>query len=274
MASSITTSTPASAEVEAGEVRSADGTCIGYLRLGSGRGLVISHGSLTIGEDWLPVAGRLADRFACFVISRRGHGRSGAGRSQSLERECEDIAAVLALAGPGAHLLGHSYGAICALETAVRTPVGKLVLYEPPLSVDYHTVNSDDLAAYRSAIEAGRLEEALAGGFRRFIRMHETQLEELMKTPLWPEMVKLAPTWVPELAAISGLEPGVDRYRSLSNPTLLLVGADTQPHHITASEALQRALPNVRTVTLQGQGHEAHVTVPDSVAAAIAEFLA
>src|SRR5690606_30206164 len=97
-----------------------DGTRIGYLRLGEGPGLVFSHGSLTTGDDWLPVASRLADRFTCYVMSRRGRGRSAAGPAHSLERECEDIAAVLAEAGPGAYLLGHSYGAICALETALR----------------------------------------------------------------------------------------------------------------------------------------------------------
>ena len=82
---------PASAEPVAAEARSRDGTRIGYLRLGKGPGLVFSHGSLTTGEDWLQVASRLTDRFSCYVMSRRGRGRSAARPAHSLERECDNI---------------------------------------------------------------------------------------------------------------------------------------------------------------------------------------
>jgi pimeloyl-ACP methyl ester carboxylesterase len=118
------------------------------------------------------------------------------------------------------------------------------------------------------------LEDALVLGFERFIRMHEAELDDLRKTPLWSAMVSLAPTWLPELEAIAALPLGVDRYRGLSAPALLLVGSVTQPHHVTASDALQRALPDARTIVLDGQGHEAHVVVPDAVADAIGAFLA
>src|SRR5206468_9786295 len=98
-----------------GSVRSADGTQIGFRRLGTGPALVIVHGSLSTSQDYLPVAGLLQDSFTCYVVDRRGRGLSGAGADYSIEREYDDIAAVLAGAGPDAFLLGHSFGAIVTL---------------------------------------------------------------------------------------------------------------------------------------------------------------
>src|SRR5699024_9440507 len=100
-----------------GYVHSADGTRIAYTRTGSGPALVLCHGSLSTGYEWLPVAQRLADRFTCYVMTRRGRGRSGTGAAYALQHECDDIQALIEHAGGHAHLLGHSYGALCALET-------------------------------------------------------------------------------------------------------------------------------------------------------------
>ena len=125
-----------SSQPEERVARSADGTPIGFLKFGSGPSLVFVHGSVNTGEEWLQVATAMAEQFTCYVMDRRGRGRSGDAAAYSLDRECEDIIAVLEVAGPEAHLLGHSYGAICALETARRLPIGRLVVYEPPLPVD------------------------------------------------------------------------------------------------------------------------------------------
>ena len=158
-----------SAESEEHTVHSADGTKIGFVRLGSGPSLVLVHGGVNTRDAWLPVATVIANQFTCYVMDRRGRGRSGDGPEHSLDRECEDIKAVLDFAGPGAHLLGHSYGAICALEAACRFPVGRLVLYEPPLFdgenrsfVGTSTKNTDDIdrhgiSATRSGSNTGPL---------------------------------------------------------------------------------------------------------------------
>lgn len=257
-----------------GHVRSADGTRIGFLKLGSGPGLVFCHGSLSTGHDWLPVATRLADRFTCYVMSRRGRGRSDEAPDRSLDREIEDITAVLEAAGPGAHLLGHSYGAICALETAGRSSrVDRLVLYEPPLPVDGPVVGPA-LETYRAAIASGRHEDALLAGFGHFARLPADEIEMLRKTMVWREALKLAPTWLPELEAIAALEPGLERYRRMERPTLLLFGSTTAPHHRVAIDALRNTLPAARTIAIEGQGHSAHLMTPARVADAVAEFLA
>ena len=125
------------AAVTDGSVHSADGTRIAFRRLGSGPAIVFVHGSVSTHTDWMPAARLLSDQFTCFSMDRRGRSKSGEGIGPySIEREYEDIEAVLAAAkaqtGSDAFLVAHSYGAICALGSALRHPVPRLVVYEPP----------------------------------------------------------------------------------------------------------------------------------------------
>lgn len=254
-------------------VRSRDGTPIGYMQLGRGPAIVIVHGSLSTGDAWLAVAERLASRHTCFVIDRRGRGRSGDGSAYSLDAECEDIKAVLDRAGPGASLLGHSYGAICALEAASRFSPRKVVLYEPPFPIkrfDFGRTYDDFVAA----VEQGRLEDALVIGLRDMVKLTEQQLAALRSAPLWNDVVPLTSTWPREIDEILKLPLGVARYSTMTSPTLLLVGTATAAHHVEASDALERTLPHTRTVRLDGQGHEAHLFATDELARRVAEFLA
>jgi pimeloyl-ACP methyl ester carboxylesterase len=207
-----------------------------------------------------------------YLRSRRGRGRSGDAAAYSLDKELEDIEAVLRACDRTAHVLGHSYGAVCALETARRSSIGKLALYEPPLPIDGSTVGPA-FATFRHAVAAGRLDEALATMLRDIVHVSDDQLFSLQRSPLWDQMAALTPSAKRELEVIAGLERGVDRFRAMSAPTLLFLGTETAPHHKTAVRALQQALPNARTAFLPGQGHEAHVHAPDLVAREIAEFL-
>ena len=122
------------AELQTRTVRSADGTAIGFVTVGSGPAVIVVHGALTTGDEWHQVAVAMADHHTVHVMDRRGRGRSGDGADYRFDREIEDIGAVVEAAGVGAHLVGHSSGAIYALEAARRFPIGQLVLYEPPLN--------------------------------------------------------------------------------------------------------------------------------------------
>src|SRR5690349_20970515 len=103
-----------------GEIRSVDGTAIAYRRSGSGPPLVLVHGTSATPARWASVAPRLESHFTVYAVDRRGRGMSGDASSYAIEREFEDVAAVvLSIDGP-VDLLGHSYGAICALEAASR----------------------------------------------------------------------------------------------------------------------------------------------------------
>ena len=253
-------------------VISNDGTRIGLLVLGSGPALVFVHGGLTTGDEWRPVAAALANRFSCCIMTRRGRGRSGDGASYSLDKECEDIRSVVNAMGGRVHVVAHSYGAVCALETARQSAMDALILYEPPLPVDGPVVGPA-FAAFRDAVGRRQLDEALTIMLRDLVHLNADQLAALRRTPLWNDMAALTPPTVRECEALTGLELGVQRYERIVAPTLLLVGTDTAPEHRRRSIALERALPNARTVFLQGHGHEAHVFAPDLVAETIADFL-
>lgn len=254
-------------------VRSADGTSIGFAKLGQGPALVICHGSLSTGHEWLPVATRLANRFTCYIMTRRGRGRSQANAQHAIERECEDMDAMLDIAGGHAHVLGHSFGALCALETARHsTAIDRLVLYEPPLPVEPVIVDTE-LDLYRKAVADDRFEDALKIGFRTFVGMPESELEALRKMLIWPGTIKLAPTWLPELEAIVAMKPGTAQYASINSNTLLLLGTESARHLRAAVAALGKALPCSQTAVLDGQGHSAHIMAPARFAATIGDFL-
>jgi pimeloyl-ACP methyl ester carboxylesterase len=256
-----------------GSFQSRDETSIGYRRLGSGPALVIAHASLYTAESWIPVASLLADRFTCWLIDRRGRGCSGDAPDYSIEREYEDIEGALSIAGERANLLGHSFGAVCALGAALRTKPERLILYEPPLAVG-GPVAGEDLRAYRDAIAAGDPDAALEIGYTRFAAIPKEVVRKMRTSPEWDESRALAWTWAREAAEVDRLGPGVERYRAIESPTLLLVGAKSAPHPLRdTTEALRRTLPHSRLSELEGQGHLANLRAPELVAERVREFL-
>jgi pimeloyl-ACP methyl ester carboxylesterase len=260
-------------EAVAGSFQSKDGTPIGYLRLGNGPALVIVHASLYTSDSWLPVASLLADRFTCYLIDRRGRGRSGDALAYAIEREYEDIEGLLGIAGERANLLGHSFGAVCALGAASRQPVERLILYEPPLSVG-GPVAGHDLLAYRDAIAVGDPDAALEIGYTRFAAIPEEQVRKMRAWPEWNDARALAWTWAREAAAVDRLGLSLDRYRAIQTPTLLLVGTKSAPRPLRdTTDALSRTLPNARILELSGQGHLANLRAPALVADRVREFL-
>ena len=115
-------------------ITSTDGTKLAARWSGNGSPMVLVHGALGDLDDFALVEGLLAERHSVWVYSRRGRGGSGDGPDYAVQREVEDVLAVVAAAGDGAHLVGHSFGAVCCLFAATRSPsLRSLVLYEPPL---------------------------------------------------------------------------------------------------------------------------------------------
>jgi len=268
----------ATVEVAEGSTHSADGTRIGFRRLGHGPAVVFVHGSVSTHTDWMPVARLLADRFTCFAMDRRGRARSGEGVGPySIQREYEDIEAMLAVAksesGSEAMLAAHSYGAICALGVAMRHPVPKLVLYEPPLPVG-GLIAGENLPPYIAAIEQGDLDKALDWGLARFPRMPAKSIALLRASKAWPNLRSLAKSWIRELIEMDAHSPDVEPYRALACPSLLLAGSLSAEHPmLDAARALAEVLPGVRFEWLPGQGHGAMRAAPEMVARLIDEFL-
>src|SRR5438876_7125721 len=97
-------------------VTSRDGTRLAVWRSGQGPPLVLVHGTTVNHTDWAPVLPALRERFTVYAMDRRGCGASEDAPDYALEREFEDIAAVVDSAGEQVRLLGHSFGALCSLE--------------------------------------------------------------------------------------------------------------------------------------------------------------
>jgi pimeloyl-ACP methyl ester carboxylesterase len=254
-------------------VTSADGTKIAVTITGQGRPLVVSPGSLAAAEDWQLLANVLAEQVTTYAVDRRGHGSSADNADFSIEREQEDIAAVLDLAGPDAILLGHSYGGLITLGLALKQPLAGLILYEPPLPLN-GPVAGVNLPPYEQAVQSGDLDLALTIGLRHFVKLPAEAVEAFRygAPTLWSARASMTPSWIRELRAIDAFGDDLERFAALDIPTLLVIG-ELSPLWLTdTSRRLQQALPTSRIVEIPGQAHDAHVIDPEAMAQAILHF--
>jgi len=254
--------------------RSVDGTRIGITRIGSGPPLVFVHGSLSQGSNWLLVARHLAHDYTCYLMDRRGHGVSDFGDHRySIDREYDDVLAVLSRAGDNATLIGHSFGAICCLGAATLTNLPHLVLYEPPLPL-HGLIAGRNLAPYCHAMRDGRFDDALEIGLREFIRLPHDHVESIRATTAWSRLASLMSAWPRELEAMDSLGDNVEAYAAIGCPTLLVSGSRSPKHPFrNAVAALCRSLPHACAVDIAGHGHLGLRSAPAVVAQEISRFL-
>jgi pimeloyl-ACP methyl ester carboxylesterase len=260
-----------------GFVRSADGIRIAYWRLGSGSPTVIVHGGLGTSVGWRAVAEILADRFEVFVFDRRGRGHSGDDRSaHSLDREIADLEAVLDVAGPGAVLMGHSFGGALALETARRAQPGRvaaLVVYEPAVGVG-GAIAARDIERMEALIAGGERDAAIDIAIAGLDAAGLVAADPRPPGVRRPDLVlALAPTVPRELRAVMLPGLGLGRYAALDLPVLVLSGTRSPRVQRDNCVALAAALPGGQLERLEELGHVAHTAAPDLVAAIIGSFL-
>lgn len=263
------------ASIEIRHATSADGTSIGWRQLGTGPAIVIVHGSISTGEQWLPVAQILAEQYTVMLVDRRGRGLSGDAQDHHLSTEVADLNAVLAAAGAGARLFGHSYGAIVAAATAAAgADISALALYEPSLPVNgVDPLQSAARSSIAAAVVAGDLNGALSMMLQGRVGMTEAEVANLRRTPAWAGMVETTPPLPRELQVIDGLVDDLDRFTTIEQGTLLLRGKETARKFVDATRFLVEKLPATTLVEIPGQGHLAHVAAPDTVADAVRSFL-
>jgi pimeloyl-ACP methyl ester carboxylesterase len=253
---------------------SSDGTKIACWRGGTGPDLVLVHGTAADHSRWSAIRSRFENHFTVTAIDRRGRGDSGDHGEYALEREFEDVAAVVDALDPPVVLFGHSYGAICALEAALRTDrLAGLVLYEPPIVGEGETVYAPELLQRLDRLLAARDNDGVVTTFMRdVVRVPPSMLETLKASPAWAGRVAAAQTLPRELKAQDGYRLNPSRFSTMTIPVLLLLGGDSPPFFAKAISTLEAALPRAHTVVMPGQQHVAMDTGPDLVVNAILDF--
>ena len=258
-------------------VQSADGTTISLESTGDGTPLVIVSGALFASELWQRVMPLLLPGRRIEVLDRRGRGKSGNQAPYAPERELEDLLAVLASLPAAVDVLGHSSGAILALQLAARAPanLSRLVVYEPPVFFSEADTIAPDLPERLDALLAsGDPEAAVETFLREGPRASEAELNGMKAGPAWRGMVKHLAHTVPYDSRIQrsyAADPA--ELAKIQIPTLMLLGGASPARMRSAAETIAARLPNCRLSELAGQQHVAMLGAAPAFAAAVNEFL-
>jgi pimeloyl-ACP methyl ester carboxylesterase len=253
-------------------VRSKDGTLIAVECTGAGPNLVIVHGGTGDRSRWKPLFPLFASYFTVCAMDRRGHGASGDSPDYALQKEVEDVAAVANSRSGPVFVLGHSYGAVCALEATFLTDkISKLVLYEPPLQDVDHTAVA---ARMEKMIQAGDREQASVIFFQEIVMLSPSEVVAMNARPSWPALVASIESQIRQIRALAGYRFDPKRMSTLKVPTLLLTGSKTpSPQLKLAINGLMDSLPLRSVVVFEGQQHNAMDTVPQQFANTVVNFL-
>ena len=195
-------------------VTSADGTQIAVFGSGEGRPLILVPGTSADHTTWRLVAPLLTPHFAVYAVDRRGRGASGDSPDYALEREYEDVAAVVddvaSRWGGPVDLVGHSYGGNVAFGgTLLTSSVRRLVMYEgwPMPDIADRTTPPEILAQLDDLLASGHREKMMEAFFRHIVHYTDAEIETVKAAPSWPGRVASAPV----------------SYTHLTLPTILLV---------------------------------------------------
>lgn len=238
---------------------SLDGTRLAYDVYGTGPALVYVTGAMC-SRSFFPIvqdAKAFAKAFTVYTYDRRGRGDSGDSPPWRVEREVEDIEAIVDAAGGSAHLYGHSSGAVLALEASLRLPakIGKVALYDASYVHD-----DSEKAEYavletrvRQCLDAGQHARALKV-FMSGIGMPRAVTTAFPLLPGWGTIKDLAPTLAYDIALTRDLPP-VERARRAEVRTQVLVGQKSPAGLHVVAQQLAAAIPDASHVEIRGQGH-------------------
>ncbi|ADD45557.1 alpha/beta fold hydrolase [Stackebrandtia nassauensis] len=256
-------------------LNSPDGTEV--LAAVDGRGPVILflHAGMDSETAWARPARRLADRFRTLRVRRRRYRLDLTDEvARSLASEVDDVAALARAMDAPVLLVGHSSGAVVALEAMVAAPssFAGAVLYEPPI-VTGPPLGGEALVRARAAVAAGKPGAAIAGFVRDVVGMPGWIARAAgMYAAVSPRMRALVPRQVEELAAIDELGNRLDAYARIDSPVLLLGGERSPANLAHRLDALAAVLPHAERRTLRKLGHDGNRRSPGMLAGVIAEF--
>jgi uncharacterized protein YndB with AHSA1/START domain/pimeloyl-ACP methyl ester carboxylesterase len=244
------------------KVVSKDGTSIAFDRIGHGSPVILVDGALCwrgLGPSG-QLAKLLAPHFTVFTYDRRGRGASGDTLPYAVEREVEDIEALVSEAGGAAFLWGVSSGAVLALEAANRLEgIRKLAVFEAPFIVDASRPTTvEDWVRIREAVSAGRPSDAI-NTFLKSVGMPAFLITLMRLTPVWSRLRAVAHTLPHDGDIVQNLQRGrplrAGSWASVTIPTLVMDGGKSPAWIREANRSLASALPNAQYRTLEGQTH-------------------
>ncbi len=262
----------AAAQTSISTVASADGTPIAIECAGAGPSLLIVHGGTGDRTRWTPLFPLFASKFRVCAMDRRAHGASGDTLPYSLQKEVDDVVAVVAAQPGPVFVLGHSFGAVCAFEAAFQTAkIARLVLYEPPVRLSDHSAT---LARMEAMIRSGDREGALVTFMREIVLISADEVAAMKTRPSWPGLLASIETSVRQDRALSQYRFDPVRARTMTVPTLLMAGSKTASPELKRSmDSLRQALPHHTLRIFEGQEHNAMDAIPQEFSATVSSFL-
>jgi pimeloyl-ACP methyl ester carboxylesterase len=260
---------------------SKDGTIIAYEQTGKGPTVILVAAALADRGGARRLAAHLAECFTVINYDRRGRGKSTDTQPYAVEREVEDVEALVAASGGPTFLFGSSSGSVLALDaaTALGSRIKRVFIYEPPFIVDNsRPPMPDDLITEVTALtSAGRRNDAVKLFFAKGMGIPDPAVD-LMRLfmPGWSKMAGMAHTVRYDLTILEGTQTGkplpAGRWAADTAPTLVAVGSRSEAFFHLGAQALAGMLPNARYNSLEGLDHSAVLFAPTGLAAAAQRF--
>jgi pimeloyl-ACP methyl ester carboxylesterase len=258
---------------------SKDGTPIAYEKVGSGPAVILVGGGAVDRSENTPLAPELAERFTVYNYDRRGRGDSGDTQPYALEREMEDIEALIVAAGGSAHLYGASSGGALAMEAAAAgLAVEKIAVYEVPYSMGDEAARQwqEYVVRLTSTLADGRRGDAFAL-FMRIAGSSEQDIEAARSSEYWAGCEAIAPTLAYDAACLGDGRPPIARLARITQPTLVATGGSSPDSFVAgggsffdaAADAIAASIPQAQRRIVAGQTHMVDAKV---LAPILAEF--
>jgi pimeloyl-ACP methyl ester carboxylesterase len=255
---------------------SADGTRLTVRRTGNGPPVVFVHGGLGDKDNFVVIEVALRDEFTVWVYDRRGRAGSGDADDYSLDREVDDLQAVVTAAGGPPHVIAHSFGAGVAMLAARRgVPMRSLVLYEPPLHWDVLVDEDRQKKRIEDAVDRGDLDTALLIFDRHLAHIPEDEIAAMRALPpVWQGRRNAVRALPRELRAVSDWTGDPERWALPADlPVLSVHGGDTDNPVFPTIDEFRMISPHAEAVVLPGQRHLALGFAPTRFTEVVADFM-